>query len=106
MQAGLPAPHPLIRDQCPEMMSQLKPILEEDLGVKESYQHTPKRATPGEPIETNGAQFKWYELHLDNEPVPAEIERLARDYLARAPLEAKGLGFIILHRCGSNFYFL
>jgi hypothetical protein len=30
-------------------------ILKNDLGVKESYEHAPKRATPGESIETNGA---------------------------------------------------
>ena len=38
--------------------------------------------------------------------MPDEIERLARKYLAQTPLEAKGLGFIILHRCGNDFYFL
>jgi hypothetical protein len=36
--------------------------------------------------------------------VAEEIDRLAHDYLSRTPLEAKGLG--ILHRCGSDFYFL
>ena len=81
-------------------------ILKSDLGVKEGYQHAPKRATPAEPVETNGALFKWYRLYSDGELVPAEIERLGRDYLARTSLEAKGLGFIILHRCGNDFYFL
>jgi hypothetical protein len=81
-------------------------ILRDDLGVKENYKHAPKRATPGKPVEVNGALFKWYALYSDGEPVPDEIERLARDYLARTTLEAKGLGFIILHRCGNDFYFL
>ena len=38
-------------------------ILENDLGVKENYQHAPKWVTPGESIETNGAVLKWYALH-------------------------------------------
>lgn len=88
------------------MATALADILATDPGIKEKYQHAPKRATPGESVQTNGALFKWYGLHPDNEPVPDEIERLARDYLVRSPLEARGLGFIILHRCGNDFYFL
>jgi hypothetical protein len=38
--------------------------------------------------------------------VPDEVTRLARAYLAANPLEARGLGFVVLHRCGSDFYFL
>ena len=38
--------------------------------------------------------------------MPEEITRLARTYLNRGPIEAKGLGFVILHRCGKDFYFL
>ena len=39
-------------------------------------------------------------------PVPEAITQLARVYLANAALEARGLGFVILHRCGADFYFL
>jgi hypothetical protein len=81
-------------------------ILENDLGVKQSYEHAPKRVTPGESIETNGAVLKWYALSPEDRQVPAEIDRLARSYLARNEIEAKGLGFVILHRCGNDFYFL
>jgi hypothetical protein len=87
-------------------LASLADILQNDPGIKESYRHTPKLVTPGDPIETNGVILKWYALAPENEPVPDEIDRLAHDYLARAPLEAKGLGFVILHRCGSDFYFL
>jgi hypothetical protein len=38
--------------------------------------------------------------------VPEEVTRLARQRLTAAPLEARGLGFVILHRCGEGFYFL
>ena len=81
-------------------------ILKNDLGVSQRYQHTPKRATPGGSIETSGAILKWYLLHSDDRPVPHEIDLLARSYLARTALEAKGLGFVILHQCGKDFYFL
>ena len=84
----------------------LADILRNDLGVKESYRHTPKWVTPCEQIETSGAIFKWYALAPQDESVPEEIDRLARACLAQHPLEAKGLGFVILHRCGSDFYFL
>ena len=87
-------------------LASLADILKHDLGVKESYRHTPKWVTPGDPLETEGAILKWYALAPKDEPVPEEIDRLAHDYLARHSLEAKGLGFVILHRCGSDFYFL
>lgn len=89
-----------------DVSTALTHILANDPGIKESYRHSPKLATPGKSIETNGALFKWYGLHPENEPVPEGIDRLAREYLARTLLEAKGLGFIILHRCGNDFYFL
>jgi hypothetical protein len=81
-------------------------ILKDDLGVGAGYRHIPKRVTPGETIETSGALLKWYAVHLDDGPVPDEITRVARSYLAKTSLEARGLGFVILHRCGSDFYFL
>lgn len=86
--------------------TQLADILSNDLGVTESYRHTSKWVTPGDPIETSGAILKWYLLAPQDELVPEEIEHLARTYLGQHPLEAKGLGFVILHRCGSDFYFL
>jgi hypothetical protein len=85
---------------------QLSNILENDLGVGPEYRHVPKRVTPGEMIEPSGAVLKWYAVHPEDRPVPAEITRLARSYLTRTALEATGLGFVILHRCGNDFYFL
>src|SRR5260370_38300112 len=89
------------------MTGQIAASLKNDLGVKESYEHGPKRVTPVEPIETNGAVLKWYKLAPEDRQVPDEIDRLARSFLARQTnLEPKGLGFSILHRCGQHFYFL
>jgi hypothetical protein len=87
-------------------MGQLAEIVKEDLGVQQSYQHGPKWVTPGASVETNGAVLKWYAVQPQDRQVPAEINLLAREYLARNPIEAKGLGFVILHRCGKDFYFL
>ncbi len=81
-------------------------ILKNDLGVGQNYEHGPKRVTPGGMMEADGAVLKWYRLSTEDRPVPDEIDRLARSFLARTPLEAKGLGFVILHRCGEDFYFL
>src|SRR3954469_10772564 len=81
-------------------------ILKNDSGIREHYQHQPKRVTPGDSIETTGAILKWYAVHPEDQSVPDDIDGLARSYLDRTALEARGFGFIILHRCGDDFYFL
>lgn len=81
-------------------------ILETGSGVDPEYRHAPKRVTPGEPLATPGAVLKWYGVHPQDRPVPDEVTRLARTHLTAAPLEARGLGFVVLHRCGKDFYFL
>ena len=81
-------------------------ILEGDLGIGPEYRHVAKQVAPGEMIEPAGAVLKWYEVHPEDGPVPDEITRLARSYLSKTQLEASGLGFVILHRCGNDFYFL
>lgn len=83
----------------------LAQILEADLGVDPDYRHVPKRVTPGASLEIPGVVLKWYDVHPEDRPVPDEVERLARNYLTSHPLEARGLGFVILHRCGQDFYF-
>jgi hypothetical protein len=87
-------------------LTQLKGILETDLGIDPGYRHAPKHVTPGEPLEPSGAMLKWYGLHPGDRPIPEEVTRLARARLMSTPLEARGLGFVILHRCGEDFYFL
>jgi hypothetical protein len=87
-------------------MKTLSRILESVSGVDPGYRHAPKYVTQGEPIELDGALLKWYGVHPADDPVPDEITRLARSFLMKTPLEAKGLGFVVLHRCGRSFYFL
>lgn len=86
--------------------SHLAQILETDPGVDAAYRHVPKQVTPGEALRAPGVHLKWYALHPQDRPVPEEITRLARAHLTDTPLDARGLGFVILHRCGSGFYFL
>lgn len=90
----------------PLQTTHLAHLLATDSGVDPGYRHYPKRVTPGEPLETAGAVLKWYGLHADDRLVPDEVTRLARSVLTSTPLEARGLGFVLLHRCGQDFYFL
>jgi hypothetical protein len=84
----------------------LSKVLLADSGVDPGYRHAPKRVTPGEPLELPGAVLKWYAVHPEDRTVSAELTRLARSRLTATPPEAKGLGFVLLHRCGQDFYFL
>src|SRR6186997_1179136 len=84
----------------------LSSILAGDLGIDPRYRHAPKRVMPGETIEAMGAVLKWYAIYPEDRPVPDAITQLARSYLMKTPLEARGLGFVLLHRCGNDFYFL
>lgn len=81
-------------------------ILETGSGIDDGYVHYAKKVTPGALLELPKTLLKWYDLHTDERPVPAEIAQLARTYLEATPLEAAGLGFVLLHRCGEGFYFL
>lgn len=88
------------------LQTHLAHVLETDSGVDAGYRHVPKHVAPGAPVEAEGAMLKWYDVHPRDQAVPNDVARLARGYLARMPLEARGLGFVILHRCGVDFYFL
>ncbi len=81
-------------------------ILRDDLGIDPGYRHIAKRAAPGEVLRLPGAVLKWYAVSPEDRPVPEGITQLARAHLLGSPPEARGLGFVILHRCGADFYFL
>jgi hypothetical protein len=87
-------------------MKTLNRILETMSGVDPGYRHAQKHVTQGEPIEPDGAVLKWYAVHPAGRPVPDELTRLARTFLMKTSLEARGLGIVVLHRCGKDFYFL
>jgi hypothetical protein len=86
--------------------ARLAEILTTDPGVKESYRHISKWVSAGDPLQTGATLLKWYELAPANDHVSESISHLARACLARGSLEASGLGFVILHRCTNEFYFL
>jgi hypothetical protein len=87
-------------------LSHLARILATDSGVDPAYRQRPKRVTPGETLELPGAILKWYGLHADDRPIPDALTAQARARLGAVPLDAKGMGFVVLHRCGEDFYFL
>ena len=79
--------------------------------VDPAYGQFPKFIQPRPALRMRGAQLKWYQVAPADQPVPDEIESLARTYLA-AEGDADRLtfdgdiGFAVLHRCGETFYFL
>jgi len=76
-------------------------------GVAADYRHRDKLVTPRGSIRHRKANLKWYDLAPADEPVPAEIHQLAKDFLSTSALDlGDDLGFVILHRCGHEFYFL
>jgi hypothetical protein len=92
----------LMNQQTPPLSS----ILQNDVGIDPQYKHAPKQVSPGAPLETSGTALKWYGIYPQDRHLPDEITRLARAYLTSHPLAARGLGFVLLHRCGKDFYFL
>jgi hypothetical protein len=87
-------------------INNLANILATDFGVSTEYRHAPKHVTIGETLNLSGAILKWYAVHSQEQPVPEKITQLARAYLLNTPPDARGLGFVVLHRCGNDFYFL
>ena len=79
--------------------------------VRAEYRHIQKRVRSRPGLTVDGAVLKWYDIAPADEPVPAAIRSLARTDLwaacaARTVALSDDLGFIILHRCGPDFYFL
>lgn len=79
--------------------------------VDPHYRHHDKLVTGGEVVALRDARFKWYDIAAPDAPVERHVRLLARDFLnAEAmmrdwPLDRE-LGFIMLHLCGAEFYFL
>jgi hypothetical protein len=75
------------------------------------YKHYDKFVEPDEHIKLGDTTLKWYNLAKADEPVPNDMCDLAHDFLKKE-FEAGNLkdfgklGFVILHRCGNDFYFL
>lgn len=79
--------------------------------VTADYRHEPKVAEPQPSIMLREATLKWYDIAPLDSPVPLAVRALARRCLRDAAKAGTlgiddGLGFVILHRCGEEFYFL
>ncbi len=78
--------------------------------VDPAYVQYAKEAVPCGMAGAPGAALKLYHVEKPGEPVPSAIAEAARAFLAGEGVAAAGLegdcGFVILHRCGADFYFL
>ena len=79
--------------------------------VTHDYRHRSKVASPEPSIMLGDAILKWYDIAPPEAPVPIAIRALARRCLRDATKSGTlgvddGLGFVILHRCEDDFYFL
>ena len=79
--------------------------------VREQYVHYAKVVRPEPTLTLGGTVLKWYDIAPEDAPVPLVIRALARRNLRDASKAgqlglAGDLGFVILHRCGEDFYFL
>jgi hypothetical protein len=85
--------------------------LEQVGAIDEGYRHIAKVARPQSTLTLRSTVLKWYEIAPAEAPVPLVVRALARrclrDATKREALRLSGdFGFVILHRCGEDFYFL
>jgi hypothetical protein len=74
-------------------------------------EHVTKLAQPQSSLTLQGTVLKWYEIAPEETPVPLLVRALARRSLRDATKSGDlrlpaDFGFVILHRCGDDFYFL
>lgn len=50
--------------------------------------------------------LKWYDVYSKDMPIPSQIKHAARATVESGQMDVHGLGFVVLHRCGTDFYFL
>lgn len=84
----------------------LSAIVLEHLGVAANYTHARKQVTAGDSIASETRLLKWYGIHERDRSIPVEIGALARGAFTGGAIAVTGLGFVLLHRCGADFYFL
>jgi hypothetical protein len=75
--------------------------------VSAAYVHRGKQVAPGRLLTVGARRFKWYGIFAAELAVPDAVETQARAFVAQTDLsQASDLGFVVLHRCGADFYFL
>ena len=83
----------------------------EVIQVNPAYRHYKKQIHSHGVIQPANNRLKWYDINRGNKPIEQDIRELAQDFLSRQTTtvgipSAQELGFVLLHRCGSGFYFL
>lgn len=77
--------------------------------VDAAYRHYAKRGDFVGLRNSGDATFKLYHLTAPDAPVPDEVAALCDAWFAAEPdaaLDRGDCGFVLLHRCGADFYFL
>ncbi|HEX3649836.1 MAG TPA: hypothetical protein VHV49_15530 [Pseudonocardiaceae bacterium] len=77
----------------------------------EDYRHLAKQVDPADGLALPGGYLKWYDVYPPDDVIPLETRDQARDYLrgeaSTSGLDLAGeLGFVVLHRCAGEVYFL
>lgn len=75
------------------------------------WTHVAKHITPSEVLNLPGACLKFYDIHLPEQQVSAEVRAEARAFLATEAAAGQlsfrnELGFVLLHRDGAKYFML
>lgn len=84
----------------------LAEVLAHRLGVAPTYRHASKHVSHREAVARPSSVLKWYEVFHAEIPVPDDIRALARAPLEDGRIDLTGFGFVVVHRCEKDFYFL
>lgn len=79
--------------------------------VDPAYRHEDKFVLAGPVLHLRDARLKYYEIAPPQAPVDEDVRLLAQEFLQFEAVTrdwhlSRELGFIMLHRCGGEFYFL
>ena len=77
--------------------------------VDAAYRHYAKQAVFSGLRDAGAATFKYYHLTAADAPVPDDVAALCDAWFADqagATVAPGDCGFVLLHRCGADFYFL
>lgn len=79
--------------------------------VSPAYAHHDKVAHSQGIVRPNSSHLKWYDIARNEQTIGQSVRDLALKYLNEQSASSdvphdNELGFVLLHRCGENFYFL
>lgn len=85
--------------------------LRQQTPVDQTYIHVDKVAAADGVVNSPRADLKWYNLARSDQPVDVHVLEMARRFIRQMSEEGcldnlGDLGFVILHRCERDFYFL